>query len=171
VNIGESEVRFREIRARFLMIGLVRSPHHAKARGRRIMAATAEVKTFWAALLSVLIKCIAALGFTTTAARVATRTATQAQAPVADRTNAAAGTTVRGRAICRVPGPRGCEPVRRERERTLPPTMKQRISAESHGSSPSARSIRAGELEDITAGLALAGAAAGSGTTTEPAGS
>lgn len=150
------------------------------------MAATAEVRTFWGALLSVLLKCIAALGFRAPSARAGAR----AQAPVADRMNAATvATTVatvatdaaaaaeapraatghglpgpRGEAVPRIPAPRGCEPVRRDRDRTLPPTMKQRIRAEAHGSSPSARSIRTGELEDITAGLALAGAAAGAGT-------
>jgi hypothetical protein len=125
----------------------------------------------------VLLKCIAALGFATPSARAA---AARAQAPVADRMNAAAVTAAgprrtatghglpgpRGEAV-RIPAPRGCEPVRRDRDRdrTLPPTMKQRIRAEAHGSSPSARSIRAGELEDITAGLALAGAAAGAAAT------
>jgi hypothetical protein len=181
VNIGESGVRFREIRARFLMIGLVSSPHHAKARGRQIMAATTEIRTFWSALLNVLLKCIAALGLATPAARAA---AARTQAPVADRMNAATVTTAggrrvatghgltgpRGEAVPRIPAPRGCEPVSRDRDRTLPPTMKQRIRAEAHGSSPSARSIRAGELEDITAGLALAGAATGAATTSGAAG-
>jgi hypothetical protein len=145
------------------------------------MAATAEVRTFWSALLSVLLKCIAALGFATPSVRAAART----QVPVADRMNAAAVTAAgtrrvatghglpgpRGEAVPRIPAPRGCEPVRRDRDRdrTLPPTMKQRIRAEAHGSSPSARSIRAGELEDITAGLALAGAAAGAATAADPA--
>ena len=137
------------------------------------MAATAEVKTFWGALLSVLLKCIAALGITTPAARAAART----QSPATDRTDAVAVTPAkagrtaaghglpgaRGQAVPRVPAPRACEPARRERDRTLPPTMKQRIRAEAHGSSPSARSIKAGDLDelaDITAGLALVGAAA-----------
>jgi len=136
------------------------------------MAVIAEVRTFWGALLSALfsalLKCIAALGFA------------RAQSPVADRLNAdtatatpgtaaAVGRTTTGhglpgpwgQAVPRIPAPRGCEPVRGERDRTLPPTMKQRIRAEAHGSSPSARSIRADDLEDITAELALVGAAAG----------
>ena len=141
----------------------------------------AEVKTFWGALLSVLLKCIAALGFTTPA---------RTKAPVADRTEVTAvttaavaadavGTTARAgisaragatgaapapagppalprtrRADVYIPAPRGCEPLpyRRERDRTLPPTMKQRIRAEAHGSSPSARSLPAGA--EWTAGSA-----------------
>jgi hypothetical protein len=118
-----------------------------------------DIKTFWGALVSVLLKCIAALGFTT-----ADRAAVRTQAPAALRTKAlvgAATTEVEGaapapagprtppsprRADVRIPAPRACEPQprRRERNRTLPPTMKQRIRAEAHGSSPSARSVRAG---------------------------
>jgi plasmid stability protein len=45
--------------------------------------------------------------------------------------------------------------------------MKQRIRAEAHGSSPSARSIRTGDLtEEMTPALALAEAAAGLATVT-----
>src|SRR5262249_20763269 len=50
------------------------------------------------------------------------------------------------RASCRVPAPRAYEPLRRLRGRTLPPTMKQRINAEAHGSTPRARSLPAGTL-------------------------
>jgi Family of unknown function (DUF6344) len=124
---------------------------------------TADIKTFWGALVSVLLKCIAALGFAT-ANQTANQTAVRAQAPAALRTKAlvgAAATEAGGaapapagpltppstrRADLSVPAPRAGEPQprRRERDRTLPPTMKQRIRAEAHGSSPSARSLRPG---------------------------
>jgi hypothetical protein len=163
VNIGEPEVRLREICARFRMIGLVSSPHHGNARGRQVMAAAVEVRTFWSALLSVLLKCIAALGFTTPASRAAVGPVETA-APAAGRT----ATAETGVPAPRIPAPRGCEPAsRRERDRTLPPTMKQRIRAEAHGSSPSARSIRTGDLrEEMTPALALAEATAGAATVT-----
>ncbi|WNI16568.1 DUF6344 domain-containing protein [Actinacidiphila sp. ITFR-21] len=115
------------------------------------MNAAVEARTFWSALLGVLLKCIAALGFTTPAAR---RTA---RGPVA----LPAATTATDVRLPRIPAPRGCEPVRRRRERTLPPTMKQRIRAEAHGSSPSARSVRHGDpAEQTGTALALADAAA-----------
>ncbi|MYS24955.1 hypothetical protein GA0115240_17208 [Streptomyces sp. DvalAA-14] len=131
------------------------------------MAAAVEVRTFWSALLSVLLKCIAALGFATPASRAAAARvdapgAAQAQgqgaAQVAGRTDAV---RIGGQSVPRIPAPRGYEPTRQARTRTLPPTMKQRIRAEAHGSSPSARSVRTGDLaEDISAVVALAEAAA-----------
>ena len=118
----------------------------------------ADMRTFWGALVSVLLKCIAALGFAT-----ADRAPARSQATVADRVQAIVGASAATadtapaptgppaqpntrRADVRIPAPRACEPLpqRRERERTLPPTMKQRICAEAHGSSPSARSLPAG---------------------------
>ncbi|MEE4541100.1 DUF6344 domain-containing protein [Streptomyces sp. V4-01] len=147
------------------------------------MAVAADVKTFWSALLSVLLKCIAALGFGRTANAAAVRPqavpAGFVPAAAADRDEAAgrAGSRTRrgkrakaappartarrtakgsgagsgtatGTGACRVPAPRGCEPQLggRDRKRTLPPTMKQRISAEAHGSSPSARSLRVDDM-------------------------
>jgi hypothetical protein len=138
---------------------------------------TADIRTFWGALVSVLLKCIAALGFTTPE-----RAAARSQAAVADRTQTAVGTAVTTaagtapapagppappstrRADILIPAPRACEflPQRRERERTLPPTMKQRIRAEAHGSSPSARSLPAGaELTDLAGLAGLANSAKG----------
>lgn len=88
--------------------------------------ATAAVRTFWSALVSVFLKCIAALGFATPARTAPVRT-TAAQAPASARTTAATAFVIP------VPAPR--------RDRSLPPTMKQRIRAEAHGASPSARSM------------------------------
>ncbi|SEN42075.1 DUF6344 domain-containing protein [Actinacidiphila rubida] len=129
------------------------------------MAATATVKTFWGALLSVLLKCIAALGFTTAATR--TRTTTAARS--GETAGAACGTTATTaavpaaggagspgdgptaaahdeREVWRVPSPRAYEPLRETRDRVLPPTMRQRITAEAHGATPAGRSLPAGTL-------------------------
>ena len=130
----------------------------------------ADIRTFWGALVSVLLKCIAGLGFATadraparSQATVADRVQTVVGAPAAtaDTAPAPTGPPARPntrRADVRIPAPRGCEPLprRRERERTLPPTMKQRICAEAHGSSPSARSIPAdaGPADGLAPGIA-----------------
>jgi hypothetical protein len=177
VKISDLGVRFLGICAGFRMIGLVSSADHQypqEARGREVMAAVAEVRTFWSALLSVLLKCIAALGFTTagrtdTADRAAA-TAQGRDAAVAEGRTAVPATTARagapggpaGTAAGRIPAPRAYGMGPRTRSRTLPPTMKQRISAEAHGSSPSARSLRPadGTLdEDLADTLTPAGAA------------
>jgi len=126
------------------------------------MAAVANVRTFWGALLSVLLKCIAALGFTTAATRSQTAAArpaditgaecgavaaTGAAVPPARESGSSGGSPSGGeREAYRVPAPRACEPLLCERARTLPPTMKQRISAEAHGSTPRARTLPAGTL-------------------------
>jgi hypothetical protein len=144
----------------------------------------ADIRTFWSTLLSVLLKCIAALGFA------------PADRATARRQAAAAGTTVEAAAQVagearaevavgaapahvgppapssrrgvggRIPAPRAGESrvVRRSRGRTLPPTMKQRIGAEAHGSSPSSRSLPADEFVGGFDDLADLGLAAVGGT-------
>lgn len=122
------------------------------------MAAT--FRTFWGALLSVLLKCIAALGIHTPATR------TQAAAPAPIPAGAEAGAVATAAAVPaargadstegspsapdpegrHVPAPRVYEPVRNSRDCLLPPTMKQRISAEAHGATPAGRSLPAGTL-------------------------
>jgi hypothetical protein len=74
----------------------------------------------------------------------------------------------------RVPAPAPATPYQRayvpaprpyERERSLPPTMKQRIGAEAHGTSPSARSVAVPVHGlDGLAGLLAEAATAGSGS-------
>ncbi|WP_328914686.1 MULTISPECIES: DUF6344 domain-containing protein [unclassified Streptomyces] len=116
------------------------------------MAATADVRTFWSALISVLLKCIAALGFATPAKFAAVGPQAQAAADVpariVDGTGVAPVAGRRAGSPYRIPAPRAYAPLRRERDRKLPPTMKQRIRAEAHGASPSARSIPADDLTD-----------------------
>lgn len=93
--------------------------------------AVSNVPTFWSAFIAVLLKCIAALGFATparTQAVAAAPTAAPAPAPMP------AGRTA-------IPSPRTFEPPYERSGRSLPPTMKQRIRAEAHGASPSARSV------------------------------
>lgn len=124
------------------------------------MAATATLRTFWGALLSVLLKCVAALGFTTAAARtqaVATHPAqtpasaeagvATAAVPAARGAGSSGGSPASGGqegARVPVPAPRLYEPLRRDRDRLLPPTMRQRITAEAHGATPAGRSLPAG---------------------------
>ncbi|WP_327289975.1 DUF6344 domain-containing protein [Streptomyces sp. NBC_01198] len=128
-------------------------------------ATTSRVTAFWGAFLNVLIKCIAALGFATPArmkaatSRQAAGTATVPAQAVATRAIAAAA-PVGGSAAPPMPAGRVLLPAPRssERGRSLPPTMKQRIRAEAHGSSPSSRSIAvsAERLSDAAAATAAA---------------
>ncbi|MDX6312277.1 MAG: hypothetical protein QOF44_1741 [Streptomyces sp.] len=93
----------------------------------------AKVTTFWNACIAVLVKCVAALGVTVSskatipALALAPTPATEATEPARDR-------------LATIPSPRSFEPLR---DRSLPPTMKQRIRAEAHGSSPATRSLPA----------------------------
>ncbi|SEG45103.1 hypothetical protein SAMN05216223_105247 [Actinacidiphila yanglinensis] len=152
----------------------------------------ADIKTFWGALLSVLLKCIAALGFapadraaarhqavatgagaTTTvepAAQVAVASGAEAAATRVSSVPAPVGPPAqpsRRGAGARIPAPRAAESrlVRRSRGRTLPPTMKQRIGAEAHGTSPSARSLRTGDAPDESGDLGALTAATGAPAT------
>ncbi|MFI8290393.1 hypothetical protein EAO71_19180 [Streptomyces sp. ms191] len=123
--------------------------------------ATAKVKQFWTAFISVLFALLASVGLASTA--------TAAQAPAVQQPEEpATGTTVHTaetRALAAVPEQRAHQwnPVR---DRSLPPTIKQRIGAEAHGSSPSVRHLRADSSTDTDAaeqselsGVALASAA------------
>ena len=95
--------------------------------------AVACTTSFWSAFVNVLLKFVAALGFATPA-RTKVQPVAHAPAVAATPTPIAAPRT--GTLL---PAPR------RERERSLPPTMKQRIRAEAHGASPSARSVLTGD--------------------------
>jgi hypothetical protein len=107
-----------------------------------IVMATAKVTTFWGAFVAVLLKCLAALGFATPA-----RAATPAPAV----TPAPAGRDLPTGRVS-IPAPRHFEPVYERSGRSLPPTMKQRIRAEAHGASPTARSATGdGLVTDVPA--------------------
>lgn len=107
------------------------------------MAATATVTTFWNVFVTALLRCVAALGF---GVRPEQRPEPKA---------AAAPDVIRGAARVAIPAPRSFEP---RRDRSRPPTMKQRIRAEAHGSSPSARSLP-DDLADLADGADSAGIA------------
>ncbi|WP_333768017.1 DUF6344 domain-containing protein [Streptomyces sp. IBSBF 2435] len=130
---------------------------------------TPRITAFWGAFLSVLIKCVAALGFATpvrtkaaASGRIADSATVPAQAVAASASAAAAQRG--GYAPPPIPAGRVLLPAQRssERGRSLPPTMKQRIRAEAHGTSPSARSVAASMdgLGDAVAAAAAAVAAA-----------
>ncbi|WUH92243.1 DUF6344 domain-containing protein [Streptomyces sp. NBC_00433] len=137
-------------------------------------ATTPRATAFWGAFLNVLIKCIAALGFATPARMKgaasghavghATVPAQAVAAPVIAAAAPRGGNTARGHAApahcadrVMVPAPRSSG-----RGRSLPPTMKQRIRAEAHGTSPSSRSIAVpvdGLGDAAAAAAAIVGAA------------
>jgi hypothetical protein len=96
--------------------------------------AIANVKRFWSAFIAALLKCVAALGFA-----VPSRT----PFPAAPRVEAPCE-GVRAFPPMALPSSRPVEPVR---DRSLPPTMKQRIHAEAHGASPRARDMP-GDIAD-----------------------
>ncbi|MFJ4336766.1 DUF6344 domain-containing protein [Streptomyces sp. NPDC088915] len=98
--------------------------------------ATAKVKQFWAAFISVLFALLASVGLAGTAAAAQQPAVRQPEEPTAPAATTAA---VAGeRASASVPAQRAHRwPI--AGDRSLPPTIKQRIAAEAHGSSPAAR--------------------------------
>ncbi|MFC8268121.1 DUF6344 domain-containing protein [Streptomyces cinereoruber] len=127
--------------------------------------ATAKVKQFWAAFISVLFALLASVGLAGTAAAAQQPAVQQPEEPAAPAVPAAAtaSTAVGERASVSVPAQRAHRwPL--AGDRSLPPTIKQRIAAEAHGSSPTARqrsSVPAAAESDPVAltELALASAA------------
>ncbi|MCT4354875.1 DUF6344 domain-containing protein [Streptomyces sp. Je 1-79] len=122
--------------------------------------ATAKVKQFWTAFISVLFALLASVGLASTAAAAQAPAVQQPEEPTARAAAAGARTTTA------VPAQRAAYQWPMVRERSLPPTIKQRIGAEAHNSSPSVRHLRADSpaetaLTDQTelSGLSLASAA------------
>ncbi|MFJ3141262.1 DUF6344 domain-containing protein [Streptomyces halstedii] len=85
-----------------------------------------KAKSLWTAFVTVLFALLASLGFATTAQATVTEPAVTPQ----KHTGAAPATVT-------TPSVRWTLP----RDRALPPTMKQRIRAEAHGSSPATRQL------------------------------
>ncbi|MBT2445194.1 hypothetical protein J7E93_34960 [Streptomyces sp. ISL-36] len=112
--------------------------------------ATAKVKQFWTAFISVLFALLASVGLASTA--------TAAQAPsVQQPEEPASGATTAARSLAAVPAQRTREWAQwpAVRDRALPPTIKQRIRAEAHNSSPSVRHLPAdAPIETDVAGQA-----------------
>ncbi|MET9932775.1 MULTISPECIES: DUF6344 domain-containing protein [unclassified Streptomyces] len=100
--------------------------------------ATAKVKQFWAAFISVLFALLASVGLAGTAAAAQQPAVRQPEEPAAPAAATAAVTVAGERASASVPAQRAHRwPI--AGDRSLPPTIKQRIAAEAHGSSPAAR--------------------------------
>jgi hypothetical protein len=100
--------------------------------------------------------------------------ARRARAPLAESGQGSAPTApsvpgARRRTDVRVPAPRtrASRTFRRMAGRTLPPTMKQRIRAEAHGATPSARSVPLGLDAADLAGLNALAATATAGAATD----
>ncbi|WP_432059523.1 DUF6344 domain-containing protein [Streptomyces sp. S1] len=125
--------------------------------------ATAKVKQFWAAFISVLFALLASVGLTGTAAAAQQPAVQQPEEPAASAAAASTSAVAGERASASVPAQRAHRwPL--AGARSLPPTIKQRIAAEAHGSSPAARqrsSVPAAAESDPVAltELALASAA------------
>ncbi|MFF6955356.1 DUF6344 domain-containing protein [Streptomyces sp. NPDC008317] len=117
-----------------------------------------NVTAFWSAFVGVLLKLVAGLGFATPARTARVHTAADQAAAVPAATVAAANGTGAKPTPTRTPSCAALLPAPRPSSRSLPPTMKQRIRAEAHGSSPSARSIApdTGEALPYPASPALA---------------
>ncbi|MFD3531468.1 DUF6344 domain-containing protein [Streptomyces sp. NPDC058664] len=97
--------------------------------------ATAKVKQFWTAFISVLFALLASVGLTGTAAAATQPAVQQPEEPAGP---AAAPVARERAALASVPAQRvHVWPL--AGDRSLPPTIKQRIAAEAHGSSPAAR--------------------------------
>ncbi|MFE5481441.1 DUF6344 domain-containing protein [Streptomyces sp. NPDC056527] len=103
--------------------------------------ATAKVKQFWTAFISVLFALLASVGLASTA--------TAAQAPAVQQPEepaSPAAPAARTQAV--VPAQRAAHQWPWVRDRSLPPTIKQRIGAEAHNSSPSVRHLPAGAPDE-----------------------
>ncbi|MFD0340965.1 DUF6344 domain-containing protein [Streptomyces sp. NPDC127117] len=93
---------------------------------------TFKPKTIWTAFVTALFALLTALGFMSTPAEATEQNATQPTTTNQEHTGAATATAT-------TPSVRWTLP----RDRSLPPTMKQRIRAEAHGSSPATRHLSA----------------------------
>ncbi|MEU3603978.1 DUF6344 domain-containing protein [Streptomyces sp. NPDC035033] len=103
--------------------------------------AAAKVKQFWTAFISVLFALLASVG-------LAAPAAAQGQAPVSQPEEPAtpaapAAPVAAAERAATIGQQRRAEPWYPLPQGSLPPTIKQRIAAEAHGSSPSARHLRA----------------------------
>ncbi|MFF9339171.1 MULTISPECIES: DUF6344 domain-containing protein [unclassified Streptomyces] len=105
--------------------------------------ATAKVKQFWTAFISVLFALLASVGLAAPAAAHGQAPVTQPEEPAAPLARTSAERTAT------VVAQRRAEPWAPVRRGSLPPTIKQRIGAEAHGSSPAARTLRSAATEPL----------------------
>ncbi|MGS2589121.1 DUF6344 domain-containing protein [Streptomyces hebeiensis] len=97
--------------------------------------AAVKVKNLWTVFITAFFAVLASLGFSTPAAAAGTAAVRQPAEQPASAPAAAQRTDARTA--------RALPPRVLPRDRSLPPTIKQRITAEAHGSSPSVRHLPA----------------------------
>ncbi|MEU8697767.1 DUF6344 domain-containing protein [Streptomyces sp. NPDC048680] len=110
---------------------------------------TYRAKNIWTAFITAFFALLAALGLAGSTASATEATVTEPTATTHEHTGATAATAT-------TPSVRWTLP----RDRALPPTMKQRIRAEAHGSSPSTRHLSA-DTADTTSTTSTARASHG----------
>ncbi|MFC5801154.1 DUF6344 domain-containing protein [Streptomyces formicae] len=103
--------------------------------------AAVKVKMLWTAFFSLLVALLAQLGFATPAASAAQQPATRRPEEPAARKAPKSADTRHGQRHDRHQAVIGRQ--RSPRDRSLPPTIKQRIRAEAHGATPSVRHLPA----------------------------
>ncbi|WP_411081624.1 DUF6344 domain-containing protein [Streptomyces sp. cmx-18-6] len=103
---------------------------------------TFKPKSIWTAFVTAFFALLASLGLATATATAANGANTATQPSTATQEHTAAAT-----ATAPAPSVRWTLP----RDRSLPPTMKQRIRAEAHGSSPATRHLSLDPLDAATA--------------------
>ncbi|MFE2600180.1 DUF6344 domain-containing protein [Streptomyces sp. NPDC057617] len=106
--------------------------------------AALKVKKLWTVFITAFFAVLASLGFSTPAAAAGTAVQQPAEQPVPAPAGEAGGTAEAAEAADPVPV-RATVPraAGASRDRSLPPTIRQRITAEAHGSSPSVRHLPA----------------------------
>ncbi|MFF9069279.1 DUF6344 domain-containing protein [Streptomyces sp. NPDC014891] len=111
--------------------------------------ATAKVKQFWTAFISVLFALLASVGLASTAAAAQQPAVQQPEEPAGPAAGAAAAE--KRAALASVPAQRAHR-LPLVGDRSLPPTIKQRIAAEAHGSSPATRNRSAAGVTTFSEG-------------------
>lgn len=125
--------------------------------------AALKVKKLWTVFITAFFAVLASLGFSTPAAAAGTAVQQPAEQPVPERPVPAPAAEAAGIAEAAEAAPvRATVPraAGASRDRSLPPTIRQRITAEAHGSSPSVRHLPAGTPSEANpaADAALVGA-------------
>ncbi|MFJ7987713.1 DUF6344 domain-containing protein [Streptomyces sp. NPDC096351] len=112
--------------------------------------ATAKVKQFWTAFISVLFALLASVGLASTAA-AQQPAVQQPEEPVGPAAAGSSAAAEKRAAPASVPAQRAHR-LPLVGDRSLPPTIKQRIAAEAHGSSPATRNRSAAGVTTVSEG-------------------
>ncbi|MFG3492612.1 DUF6344 domain-containing protein [Streptomyces sp. NPDC047972] len=113
--------------------------------------ATAKVKQFWTAFISVLFALLASVGLASTAAAAQQPAVQQPEEPVGPAAPVSSAAAEKRAAPASVPAQRAHR-LPLVGDRSLPPTIKQRIAAEAHGSSPATRNRSAAGVTTVSEG-------------------